>query len=414
MSRVILLGSPGTKRAVYLEKGAAAAGVELEILDWRDFPGCLTELARAGERIFLKIDPPRWGSCCLKELERLTREYGQNLDRLSELGRTGRITFLNDPAVIKALLDKRDCKRLLAKAGIPVTEEVAVGREMAAGAMIGGETAAQGTTGGETAAGAMIGGETVAQGTTGREAAAGGMTGREAAAGGMTDRKADGGAASLFERLLETMERERVFQVFLKPNKGSGAAGVMALRYEPGRGQMVLYTCAAKDPETGRLVNTKRLRRFGDRQEIGFMAGQILAGDCIVERWYPKAETGGYSYDLRAVVLAGEPAFILARLSKGPITNLQLNNHPGNIEELGLCGEVWDRVKTVCRQAAGCFSGLGSVGIDILLEKGSLRPRVIEMNGQGDLIYQDIYGENQIYERQGEMMRAWRDQERSQ
>ena len=60
------------------------------------------------------------------------------------------------------------------------------------------------------------------------------------------------------------------------------------------------------------------------------------------------------------------------------------------------------------------FFGLGSVGIDILLEKGSLRPRVIEMNGQGDLIYQDIYGENQIYERQGEMMRAWRDQERSQ
>lgn len=384
MSRVILLGSPGTKRAVYLEKGAAAAGMELEVLDWRDFPGCLTELARTGERIFLKIDPPRWGSCCLTELERLTREYGQNLDRLSELGRTGRITFLNDPAAIKALLDKRGCKRLLAKAGIPVTEEVAVGRETAAGAMIGGETAAQGTTG------------------------------REAAAGGMTGREADGGAASLFERLLETMERERVFQVFLKPNKGSGAAGVMALRYEPGRGQMVLYTCAAKDPETGRLVNTKRLRRFGDRQEIGFMAGQILAGDCIVERWYPKAETGGYSYDLRAVVLAGEPAFTLARLSKGPITNLQLNNHPGNIEELGLCGEVWDRVKTVCRQAAGCFSGLGSVGIDILLEKGSLRPRVIEMNGQGDLIYQDIYGENQIYERQGEMMRAWRDQERSQ
>ena len=354
MSRVILLGNPGTKRAVYLEKGAAAAGVELEVLDWRDFPGCLTELARTGERIFLKIDPPRWGSCCLKELERLTREYGQNLDRLSVLGRTGRITFLNDPAVIKALLDKRGCKRLLAKAGIPVTEEVAIGRE------------------------------------------------------------ADGGAESPFERLLESMERERVFQVFLKPNKGSGAAGVMALRYEPGRGQMVLYTCAAKDPETGRMVNTKRLRRFGDREEIGFMARQILAGDCIVERWYPKAEMGGYSYDLRAVVLAGEPTFILARLSKGPITNLQLNNHPGNIEELGLCGEVWDRVKTVCRQAAGCFSGLGSVGIDILLEKGSLRPRVIEMNGQGDLIYQDIYGENQIYERQGEMMRAWRDQERSQ
>lgn len=389
MSQVILLGSPGTKRAVYLEKGASAAGVELEVLDWKDFPGCLTGLTRTGERIFLKIDPPRWDSCCLKELERLTWEYGQNLDRLSDLGREGRITFLNDPAAIKALLDKKGCKRLLAKAGISVTEELAI---------VGGTP----------------GRDTIAGGTIDRAALAGDATGRDMLAGGTTDRAAGGGADSLFERLLETMEQERVFQVFLKPNRGSGAAGVMALRYEPGRGQMALYTCAVKDPVTGRLVNTKRLRRFVDREEIGFMAEQILAGDCIVERWYPKAEQGGYSYDLRAVVLAGEPTFILARLSKGPITNLQLNNHPRSKEELGLSGEVWNRVKTVCRQAAGCFSGLGSVGIDILLEKGSLRPRVIEMNGQGDLIYQDIYGENQIYVRQGEMMRAWRDQERSQ
>ena len=228
MRRAVLLGVPGTKRTVYLNHAAEQEGVPLAVLDWEGWQEHLPE----GE-LFLKIDPPRWGSCCLKELERLTREYGQNLDRLSVLGRTGRITFLNDPAVIKALLDKRGCKRLLAKAGIPVTEEVAIGRE------------------------------------------------------------ADGGAESPFERLLESMERERVFQVFLKPNKGSGAAGVMALRYEPGRGQMVLYTCAAKDPETGRMVNTKRLRRFGDREEIGFMAGQILAGDCIVERWYPKAEMEG-------------------------------------------------------------------------------------------------------------------------
>ena len=44
--------------------------------------------------------------------------------------------------------------------------------------------------------------------------------------------------------------------------------------------------------------------------------------------------------------------------------------------------------------------GISMAGIDLLLEKGTLRPRVIEMNGQGDLIYRDIYGENRIYREQ--------------
>ena len=41
------------------------------------------------------------------------------------------------------------------------------------------------------------------------------------------------------------------------------------------------------------------------------------------------------------------------------------------------------------------------------MEKGSLRPRIIELNGQGDLIYQDIYSENRIYRHQAEIMKEW-------
>ena len=40
-----------------------------------------------------------------------------------------------------------------------------------------------------------------------------------------------------------------------------------------------------------------------------------------------------------------------------------------------------------------------------MLERGSLKPRIIEMNAQGDLLYQDIYGENVIYQRQVEIMK---------
>lgn len=133
---------------------------------------------------------------------------------------------------------------------------------------------------------------------------------------------------------------------------------------------------------------------------------KILKLGCVVERWYAKAEYQGYSYDLRAVVQDGKMDFCLARLSEGPVTNLHLNNHPLEFKALGLSGTVAEELEELCRRGMEVFPGLRSAGIDILLEKGSLKPRIIEMNAQGDLIYQDIYGENVIYKRQAEMIRA--------
>lgn len=208
------------------------------------------------------------------------------------------------------------------------------------------------------------------------------------------------------ERLLAAMRQKRICQVFVKPVSGSGAAGVSAFRWYPAAGRMALYTCALLHPEYG-LVNTKRLRRFSGQEEVLAYLERILALDCVVERWYAKAEYEGYSYDLRAVVLDGRTEFLLGRLSKGPITNLHLNNHPMAAERLGLPAAVLEETAALCQKAAGCFPGLRSVGIDILLEKGSLRPRIIEMNAQGDLMYQDIFQENRIYRRQARMMLDW-------
>lgn len=380
MRQAVLLGSPGTKRTIYLEKGAEAEGISFRLLDWKEFPFRSadspasplrkdlvlkndfrddTALAdpfwneTAWENVFLKIDPPLWESCCLDELNILAQDYEKKLQWLAELGKKRQITFLNKPEDILALLDKRACKRRLAEAGIPVTEELdGIGRAVFPMA--------------ETLDGV--------------------------------------GRADL---LLGSMERRRIFQVFIKPVCGSGAAGAAAFRWQPRSGRMILYTCAMENPETGRLVNTKRLRRFTDRKQVLSMIGRLLELGCIVERWYTKAEHNGFSYDLRAVVQDGRMDFILARLSSGPITNLHLNNHPLKGNELGLPCHVMEDVEQLCIRAAGCYPELRSVGIDVLLEKGSLRPRIIELNGQGDLIYQDIYDQNRIYLHQAEMMKEW-------
>ncbi|MDO5349593.1 MAG: STM4014 family protein [Lachnospiraceae bacterium] len=213
------------------------------------------------------------------------------------------------------------------------------------------------------------------------------------------------------DQLLAAMESGRIYQVFIKPVHGSGAAGIAAFRFQPKTGQMVLYTCAMEEPSSRELVNTKRLRRFSHRQQIVPLLNRLLELDCIVERWYAKAEQDGFSYDLRAVMQDGKLDFLLARLSKGPITNLHLNNHPLPAKELKLPEAVTEEITALCRNAMECYPGLKSAGIDLLLEKGSLRPRIIEMNGQGDLIYQDIYHENRIYLHQAEMMkRGWKNQ----
>lgn len=202
----------------------------------------------------------------------------------------------------------------------------------------------------------------------------------------------------------ELMEKSSTHRVFIKPLRGSGAAGVTAFRWQPSTRHMALYTCVANHPKFG-LVNTKQLRRFSRQKEVLSLLDQILELDCMVERWYAKAEYQGYAYDLRVVVLEDKVVYIVARLSKGPITNLQLNNHPLALSELHLSANTLKSIEDLCIQAMGCFPGLRCAGIDVLLEKETRTPRIIEMNAQGDLLYQDIYQENIIYRSQAKWIK---------
>ena len=296
MRRAVLLGNPGTKRTLYLQRAAEGVGLPLLTMDWKDWKTGIPQ-----DDIFLKIDPILWESCSLEELHRLAGAYVEYLRELSHMGREQNITFFNEPDVIELLLDKKVCKDRLLRAELPVTELL---------------------TGG----------------------------GKHFASAG---------------ELLAQMEEQRIHQVFIKPVRGSGAAGVSPL-----------------------------LER-------------ILPLNCIVEKWYAKAMYQGFSYDIRAVVQDKQVDFLLARLSQGPITNLHLNNRPLKVSQLGLPLSVLDSIAELCEKSMEYFPGLRSAGIDILLEKGSLAPRIIEMNAQGDLIYQDIYHENKIYCHQAEIMREW-------
>ena len=439
---------------------------DIERMDFSNVPGTLPDIFGKERSYIVKIDPPLWDSFRLGEINILADSYKKQLEQLSRLEHIpesgmlhNKIEFFNHPRAIVQLLDKRECKAKLVQAGLPVTEELCtdacIGVQNAGKIhidkstdesieeQITGELRADKHTDGqicadiqiteEIRAGVKISEEFRADACAGIQnaekihidACAGIQNAEKIHIDKITDKQIIGelhadkytdghmrcrSTAEQYSRgitsaecLLEQMRRCRVYQVFIKPVNGSGAAGVSAFRWQPSTGRMRLYTCAFMQSGIG-LVNTKRLRCFKEPKEVTALLDLVLQLDCVVERWYAKAEYQGYSYDLRAVMQEGSLDFLLARLSKGPITNLHLNNCPLETDRLGLSASVSEHIEQLCRKAMECFPGLRSAGIDILLEKGSGNPRIIEMNAQGDLIYQDIFHENKIYRHQVEIM----------
>lgn len=279
MRQTALLGNADTKRTDYFRQAAKKAGLPICFADWNDWERQWESLTET--ELFLKIDPPLWKSCFLEELDSLTDDYKRKLDKLAKAADACKIEYFNHPSAIAELLDKRVCKKKLKQNGLPVTESLEAAEEEAPNRLS-------------------------------------------------------------VETLLEMMERRGIHQVFIKPVNGSGAAGVSAFRWQPRTGRMMLYTCSLEQEGIG-LVNTKRLRCFSKPGETVSLLNRLLSLDCIVERWYAKEEYEGYSYDLRAVVQENEVDFLLARLSKGPITNLHLNNHPMEAECWGFRLQFWTR-----------------------------------------------------------------------
>lgn len=206
-----------------------------------------------------------------------------------------------------------------------------------------------------------------------------------------------------FEELLLFLRRERISQIFIKPNFGSGAAGVIALKCNLKTGDLIAHTSLAKsfEEEEVTFVNTKKIRRLKAYDEIAEICNFVLSMDSIVERWVAKDCISDISYDLRVVFQFGKVGFIQVRgARRTAITNLHLNDLPIDPEKIDLQRSTYSEIEELCNRGIRCFEGLHSAGFDILIEKGSKKPYIIEINGQGDLMYRDIFDKNRIYQKQ--------------
>lgn len=92
--------------------------------------------------------------------------------------------------------------------------------------------------------------------------------------------------------LFERLSNEGWGRAFVKPRWGSSGAGVLAL--ERGKGWRITTTVSIRD---GRLRNNKHLHRYDDPTQIDLLLRTVLADGALVQRWIPKAGTGGGPFD---------------------------------------------------------------------------------------------------------------------
>lgn len=201
-----------------------------------------------------------------------------------------------------------------------------------------------------------------------------------------------------YDELINILIEKKQFKVFIKPKYGSGASGVIAYQFNNKSFKEIAYT-SIKLNKDNQLFNTKNIYKIDNHNIIREIINKLCKQNIIIETWEPKMKFENTSFDLRVVYQFGKISFIAARGSKSPITNLHLNNCAIPIKKINLDENIISDIDNICKNVISCFENLNICGIDILLTPNK-KIKVIEVNGQGDLIYQDIYNKNQIYKTQ--------------
>lgn len=185
------------------------------------------------------------------------------------------------------------------------------------------------------------------------------------------------------EQLRAELRARRWPAVFVKLACGSSASCV-ALYQQRGDRERVLTTVHTQ-PD-GRF-NSLRLQELDDRAAIDELLGFLIGEGSQIERAIAKARLGARVFDLRILVIAGEPVFVVPRASRHPITNLHLGGIRADLDEVRarIWPSAWARAMQSARavfEAHDCLH----VGVDLLFEADMHEHRVIEANAFGDLL----------------------------
>jgi glutathione synthase/RimK-type ligase-like ATP-grasp enzyme len=339
MHRWVVLGVADSKRTRGLQAAAAAAGVPVQVIEWRDWLAAPEQLAGALQApCRFKIEPPGDDAQVHLALlhrgcERLGRppcpapERGelaavdawfagfewamQRLAALLAVHPQARV--VNAPDEIVAMTDKLLCQQRLREHGVATAPLL--------------------------------------------------------------------GPVQSYDHLVAMLDEQGLDRVFVKPRYGSSAAGVVAYRRASGRQQAT--SSALLQGDGRRLFNVKRLRSYQRVDEVRRLIDLVAAQGAYAEAWIPKPRAGAGHFDLRVVTFGARAAHRVARIGQRAMTNLHLDSERAEPAQL-LGASDLAVMEAAAEQAAQVFARASIVGFDLVVHRGAAR--VLEANAFGDLL----------------------------
>ncbi|HEY2494002.1 MAG TPA: STM4014 family protein [Paenibacillus sp.] len=253
------------------------------------------------------------------------------------------IVWVNDPADIAVMFDKRSCSQLLTKQGVSMPALPAP-------------------------AGAIVDYDTLQQAI------------------------ALSGMNRLFIKLACGSGAAGVMAYQIHPVTGAELA-VTTIGFEERAGERVYY-------------NSGILRRYSDKEVIRRIVNWLCLEGAHVERWIEKESLEGKSFDVRQLVVNGGACHAVLRLSSTPITNLHLRNERQMMTEEILSSGLKQQVERAAISALSAFSNSSVAGVDVLVRRGSHETYVVDINPFGDLLYHVDYLGLNTYEWQMQQLQG--------
>lgn len=174
---------------------------------------------------------------------------------------------------------------------------------------------------------------------------------------------------------------------FIKIRHGSSASGVIALTVRGRRRRAVTSAELVRTEHGIELYNSLRVRTYLRDSDIDDLLAVLAPDGLHAERWIPKLQQDSRDCDLRIVTVGGRATHAVLRTSAYPMTNLHLGGQRGDLGRFrAAIGEPrWRKILHDTEATAACFSGVHTLGIDVL--PGADGDDYIgEVNAYGDLL----------------------------
>jgi hypothetical protein len=191
-----------------------------------------------------------------------------------------------------------------------------------------------------------------------------------------------------FYGMMKLMRVARCSRLFVKPDYGSSASGIVAFEFNGTCYQAFSPIEIVRDGGELKLFNSRRVKRYEGLAEVRELIDAIAREDVYLERWLPKAGLSGKRFDLRVVVIGGKARHVVVRLSDHPMTNLHLGATRGDLDLLQktMGEEAWHSAMATAEKAMTAFPNSLYGGIDLLISPGWKKHAVLEINAFGDLL----------------------------